>query len=96
MLLQNQLNVLVEKIENLQEKIDATASVKHALSLLLTLTFFSFAKPTTNVFICKGKSSTKYHYIKACRGLSNCSTKTYEVTLTKAKEMGRTLCGWED
>tara|TARA_R110000868_G_scaffold36471_10_gene129612 strand:+ start:6029 stop:6343 length:315 start_codon:yes stop_codon:yes gene_type:complete len=72
---------------------------KYVLVLLLVLTFFSFGsriKKETNVYICKGKSSKKYHYKKDCRGLSNCSTKTYEVTLTKAKEMGRTLCGWED
>ncbi|WP_228236842.1 hypothetical protein [Allomuricauda sp. M10] len=50
----------------------------------------------TNVYICMGKGSKKYHYRKNCRGLSNCSTKINEVTLAKAKEMGRTLCGWED
>tara|TARA_R110002051_G_scaffold104634_1_gene177435 strand:- start:1802 stop:2014 length:213 start_codon:yes stop_codon:yes gene_type:complete len=60
------------------------------------LTSFSINIIGSNVYICKGKSSKKYHYKKDCRGLSNCSTKTYEVTLTKAKEMGRTLCGWED
>ena len=50
----------------------------------------------TNVYICMGKGSKKYHYNKNCRGLSNCSTKINEVALEKAKEMGRTLCGWED
>lgn len=52
--------------------------------------------PETKVYICKGKSSKRYHYDKYCRGLSNCSTKTYEVSLSEAKELGRTLCGWED
>ncbi|WP_215957817.1 MULTISPECIES: hypothetical protein [Cellulophaga] len=69
------------------------------MPLLLVLFFSSFSMPLnegTNVYICKGKSSKKYHYKKACRGLSNCSTKTYQVPLTEAREMGRTLCGWED
>lgn len=50
----------------------------------------------TEVYICKGKGSKKYHYTKSCRGLSRCSTKVYGVTLKKAKEINRTLCGWED
>lgn len=49
-----------------------------------------------NVYVCMGKSSKRYHYNQKCRGLSNCSTKIHEITLSKAKEMGRTLCGWED
>ncbi|MAZ29298.1 MAG: hypothetical protein CL868_19780 [Cytophagaceae bacterium] len=48
------------------------------------------------VFICKGKSSKKYHYKKNCRGLSNCSTPVAEVTLEEAKRLKHTLCGWED
>jgi hypothetical protein len=62
--------------------------------LLLPISFAGTIE--TSVYICKGKGSKKYHYKKSCRGLSRCSTKTYEVTLKKAKEMGRTLCGWED
>ncbi len=62
-----------------------------------TLLFFQpLSNAETKVYICKGKGSKKYHYTKSCRGLSRCSTKIYEVTKTKAKEMGRTLCGWED
>lgn len=60
------------------------------------LLFTSFSTIETTVYICKGKSSKKYHLKKNCRGLSNCSTKTYEVTLKEAKKIGRTLCGWED
>ncbi len=58
------------------------------------LLFTSFSK--SNVYICKGKGSKRYHYNKYCRGLSNCSTKIYEVKLSKAKALKRTLCGWED
>lgn len=50
----------------------------------------------TNVYICKGKGSKKYHYVKSCRGLSNCSTNLYQVSSSKAQEKGRTVCGWED
>ena len=50
----------------------------------------------TDVYICKGPGSKRYHYKKNCRGLKSCSTKIYEVTLSKAKELKRTLCGWED
>ncbi len=66
--------------------------------ILSTLLLFQpiFSLEETNVYICKGKGSKKYHYNKYCRGLSRCSTKIYQVTLPKAKEMGRTLCGWED
>ncbi|MCK8480921.1 hypothetical protein [Psychroserpens algicola] len=49
-----------------------------------------------SVYICKGPSSKRYHYTKTCRGLSACSTKTYKVSLSEAKELKRTLCGWED
>ncbi|WP_281541583.1 hypothetical protein [Maribacter aestuarii] len=50
----------------------------------------------SNVYICKGKYSEKYHYNKTCRGLSNCSTAVEEVELNEAKRIGRTICGWED
>lgn len=48
------------------------------------------------VYVCMGKYSTRYPYNPKCRGLSNCSTKIHETTWAKAKEMDRTLCGWED
>ena len=48
------------------------------------------------VYICKGPNSKRYHYKKNCRGLKSCSTKVYEVSSKEAKDLGRTLCGWED
>ena len=48
------------------------------------------------VFICDSQTAKKYHFSKNCRGLSNCKHKIVEVTITKAKSGGRTLCGWED
>ena len=50
----------------------------------------------TEVYVCTGPSSKKYHYSNSCRGLSRCSKSIVKVKLSKAKEMGRTLCGWED
>ena len=67
--------------------------------IILCLLFLSSGQPTlkeTNVYICKGKGSKRYHYIDNCRGLSRCSTKIYKVTLKKAEEIDKTLCGWED
>ena len=51
---------------------------------------------TNEVYICKGPSSKRYHYKKTCRGLKPCSTEIFTVTLKEAKQLGRTLCGWED
>ncbi|MDO6807398.1 hypothetical protein Q4603_02210 [Zobellia galactanivorans] len=67
--------------------------------VLLALLLLSFGPSTpseTTVYICKGKGSKKYHYVKNCRGLSRCSTRIYQVPLHQAKEIGRGLCGWED
>lgn len=56
----------------------------------------SFSVDLSEVYICKGPKSTKYHYKKNCRGLNSCSTDIYSVSLSDAKKSGRTLCGWED
>ncbi len=70
---------------------------------LLGLTAFTYqelsAEATgtdTNVYICTGTYSKKYHYKKTCRGLNACKSDVKQVTLTKAKQLERTLCGWED
>lgn len=68
------------------------SSVIFCLSILL----LSYSSPEQKVYICKGKSATKYHLSSSCRGLNRCSTDTYEVTLEEVQKMGRTLCGWED
>ncbi len=48
------------------------------------------------VFICKGPKSKRFHYTSDCRGLKRCSTKIYMVSLQEAKNLHRTLCGYED
>ena len=71
--------------------------MKRLLSLAtLVAVLTASTYPETYVYICKGPSSTKYHYGKTCRGLSNCSTDIYKITLAEARKMGRGLCGWED
>jgi nitrogenase subunit NifH len=74
---------------------------KILLSLLLSLSLCSnFALPITRakseyVYICQGRYSKVYHKSPTCRGLSNCSTKIYKVTLEEAKKMGRRPCKLE-
>ncbi|SRX74750.1 hypothetical protein AEQU3_01730 [Aequorivita antarctica] len=63
---------------------------------LLFLFLTSFSLDVSEVYICKGPQSKKYHYKKDCRGLKNCSTDIYSVPLSDAKNLGRSLCGWED
>ena len=77
-------------------KIKIPNSLKITVSILMIVLFSGFINSDTSVYICKGKYSKIYHYIKNCRGLYNCSTDTYKVTTSKAKLLGRTLCGWED
>ena len=69
---------------------------KTAFLFIIFLVSCSQNDDDNEVYICKGPSSKKYHLTPECRGLSNCSTKTYKVELPKAKKMGRSLCGLED
>jgi hypothetical protein len=46
------------------------------------------------VYICKGPASKRYHETPNCQGLRSCSTKIYEVTISDAKNIGRTACGY--
>ena len=48
-------------------------------------------KKEATVLICNSKSSYAYHKYR-CRGLNNCKSGVLTVTLSKAKEMGRTPC----
>ncbi len=68
---------------------------KQIILSFLAFTLVSY-QSETKVYICKGKGSKRYHYTSHCRGLSRCSTEIYQVTLSEAKGLGRTLCGWED
>ncbi|GEQ84618.1 hypothetical protein ULMS_01260 [Patiriisocius marinistellae] len=68
-------------------------------TLAVTTAIFAFSFTTTfekTVYICNSTTSSKYHLKKNCRGLNACKKPTKEVTITSAKESGRSLCGWED
>jgi hypothetical protein len=70
---------------------------KTFLLVIVVSIFCSFIPPiASNVFICKSKSSKRYHLTKTCRGLSACKAGVSEITLEKAKGLKRTLCKWED
>lgn len=46
------------------------------------------------VYICTGPMSKRYHKFASCKGLKNCSEKVIKVDIQKAKNMGRTPCGY--
>lgn len=48
------------------------------------------------VFICDSKGGKKYHFSKTCRGLSACKSAIKSLSVSDAKRIGKTLCGWED
>jgi hypothetical protein len=64
--------------------------------LVSSLLFTSFESTSLRkvdyVYICQGPYSKVYHKSNVCRGLSNCSTKIYKVTLEEAVKMGRRPC----
>lgn len=49
-----------------------------------------------DVFICDSKNGKKYHFSKTCRGLNACKASIKKLSLTEAKKIGKTICGWED
>lgn len=55
----------------------------------------SFVNAYKEVYICKGPYSTKYHLVKTCKGLKNCSTQVHSTTREEAIKKKRTLCGYE-
>ncbi|TMM55834.1 hypothetical protein FEE95_14365 [Maribacter algarum] len=44
------------------------------------------------VYICKGGYSKRYHFNPDCPGLSNCSTRIYQINIPAAERQGKTLC----
>ena len=44
------------------------------------------------VYICKGPDSYRYHSRSNCRGLNNCTTEVYPVSIAHAKRINRTAC----
>ncbi len=70
--------------------------MKKLLVAILFIQITAFIPSGQTVYICKGPESKRYHFSANCRGLSNCSTRIYEVPLEEAEGLGRTICGWED
>lgn len=66
--------------------------LKSIFILLILITLTSFSIKGTEVYICKGPSSKVYHKSNRCKGLSNCSTEIYKVTIEDAKNLGRRSC----
>jgi len=64
------------------------------VSFMLTASFTPLrpVKKTDYVYLCEGPYSKVYHKAENCRGLSNCSTKIYKVTLEEATKLGRRPC----
>lgn len=63
-------------------------------ALLLLLLFAK--RDNDTVFICDSPSSEVYHLDENCQGLKKCKHEVKTVTLEKAKELKRRLCGFED
>lgn len=70
--------------------------MKKLFFLLLILTLTSFTTTEKNAYICGSKGASKYHYSETCRGLNACKHEVVKKTVKEAKELGLTLCGWED
>lgn len=69
--------------------------MKNLILFILILTAF-VTTSKNEVYYCDSKGGKKYHYTKTCKGLSNCKHTIKETTVSQAKTMGLTLCGWED
>lgn len=70
--------------------------MKSILTISILMLFsLSFAPQQSQVYICKGSMSERYHLTPNCRGLKKCSTKIYSVSLQEARSIGRTKCGYE-
>ena len=68
---------------------------KYLLLTILGLTLTSYSV-NDDVYICDSKGGKRYHLSKECRGLSNCKAEIKKISLSDAKESGKTLCGYED
>ena len=47
---------------------------------------------SSTVYICTGNYAKKYHSRSNCRGLSNCQKDIIAVSISKAREKGRSAC----
>lgn len=66
------------------------------LILLSAFVMLSSFYTESDVYLCNTKGGKKYHFSKSCKGLSSCKGEIIKVTITEAKEKGKTICGFED
>lgn len=64
--------------------------------ICVLLLCIAFTAPDGKVYICFSKGASRYHYKEHCRGLSACKHIVKKVTIEEARELGLTLCKWED
>lgn len=72
-------------------RIGAMSYIKH-FAIALTIFCCSGLLYAQNVYVCSSGSSTKYHLSKDCRGLKRCSGSIQTISLSAAKNKGRTAC----
>ena len=70
--------------------------MKKALLLLVFISLTSFTNEVETVYLCGSKGASKYHDAENGRGLNACKHDVVKTTLKEAKNLGLTLCGWED
>lgn len=70
--------------------------IKFIYLTVIAFTFGFTSSNQSNVYLCDSDSAKKYHLKKDCRGLNACDHEIIRITLTEAKQKGKTLCGWED
>lgn len=46
------------------------------------------------VYVCTGPSAYRYHSRSSCRGLNRCSDDIERITISEARDLGRTPCGY--
>lgn len=67
---------------------------------LATLSLCFFAVSTgksdrTEVYVCSGKLSKKYHFSKDCNGLKNCDVSLKTLPINDARSLGKVPCNWK-
>lgn len=66
--------------------------IKNLTAVFLLSTLFLNASNAGSVYICNTSNSKKYHSSSGCRGLNRCNGEIIKVSVSKAKNMGRSSC----
>lgn len=68
-------------------------NINEASSIVKHITLSDKANTETTVLICTGKYSKRYHN-SMCKGMKACKGERKRVSLSDAKKMGLTACGY--